>query len=497
VAVAIGSIVAAPEASLGLAGAAMNTANGAISLLSRALEAGASLEDALRGAFAKMKVAGEQLVKFQASMADLIKTGKALYETAQKASSTLPKTGEPPKLDVPDWAEIATMDPALEWNVFADAVEAAMKRYVDDKIGGADKYLLSLKALVEYGKAINGKAIAIARLQARYLELQAQRLAAEVAEQRWQSLEGQSLGDLQKKAALKALLLQRSLTSKRALLIGGRAFRAAFQYRWLSDPPVRFSLGMDYTELNQQFTAIKGELENLLSRVPPDQKFDTDFVTLPVRREGRPETQAAEGGYALLTMPAPNPQPGPAEATLSWSVPIEAPCFRGTVPDDGNIAFFIEEGWFYLEGAKANKKGSVWLKIGTSGQFSNGYGRFGADRRFVSAPPETQQMDFIYAQPAGGAPSDPSAGGAGTPWKPAAAVKAFYMTPSPFTQWTARVMDAGALDGVTAIRVRLKGYYHRAKPAAEHPGWNQQEQGRLDAEGCFRKLAVLAAGARA
>jgi hypothetical protein len=489
-AVAVGSIVAAPEATVGLAGAAMKTADGAISLLSKALEAGASLEDAMRGAFAKLKVAAEQLKKFQESLADLNKSGKALYEAAQKAQSTLPKTGEPPQLAAPAWAEIATMDPAMEWNLFANAVEASMKKHVDEKIGGADKYLLSLKALVEYGKAINGKAVAIAQLQARSLELQAQKAAAEMAEQRWRSLEAESVGDLQKKAALKALLLQRSITAKRALLIGVRAFRAAYQYRWLKDPGLRISLEMNYVELNKRLVDIKEELEKLLTSAPPDQRFDTEFVTLPVRRAGQPETQDAGGSYALLT---PKSKEGPSEATLSWSVPIETPYF---LPDDGNIAFFIEEGWFYLDGAKPNKQGRVWLKIGASGQFSNGYGRFGADRHFVSAPAETQAMDFIYAQGRDGKQSDPSAGGAGTPWKPAAVVKAFYMTPSPFTQWTVRIMDASALDDIVAIRVRLKGYFHRAELGAERPGWDKQEQHRTDGTACFRKLGVLAVGAR-
>src|SRR6185312_5247798 len=385
---------------------------------------------------------------------------------------------------------IATMDPAMEWNLFANAVEASMKKHVDEKIGGADKYLLSLKALVEYGKAINGKAVAIAQLQARSLELQAQKAAAEMAGQRWRSLEAESVGDLQKKAALKALLLQRSITAKRALLIAVRAFRAAYQYRWLKDPGLRISLEMNYVELNKQLVDIKEELEKLLTSAPPDQRFDTEFVTLPVRRAGQPETQDAGGSDALLT---PKSKEGPSEATLSWSVPIETPYF---LPDDGNIAFFIEEGWFYLDGAKPNKQGRVWLKIGTSGQFSNGYGRFGADRHFVSAPAETQAMDFIYAQGRDGKQSDPSAGGAGTPWKPAAVVKAFYMTPSPFTQWTVRIMDASALDDIVAIRVRLKGYFHRAELGAERPGWDKQEQHRTDGTACFRKLGVLAVGAR-
>lgn len=489
-AVAVGSLVAAPEVTIGLAGGAMQTAGSAVSLLSRALEAGASLEDALRGAFAKLKTAAEQLKKFQESLADLTKSGKSLYKAAQDGASTLPKTGELPQLAAPAWAEIATMDPAMEWNLFANASEALMKKYVDDKIGGADKYLLSLKALVEYGKAINGKAVAIAQLQARSLELQAQKRASEMAERRWRSLEAESVGEAQKKAALKALLLQRSMTVKQALLIGARAFRAAYQYRWLKDSGLRITLDMKYIDLNKQFVEIKGELEKLLTSTTPDQRFDTHFMTLPVRREGQPEPGEARGNYALFT---PKAKDGRSEATVSWSMPIETPFL---LPDDGNIAFFIEEGWFYLEGAKPNKQGSVSLRIGTSGQFSNGYGRFGADKRFVSAAAETQAMDFIYSQGRDGKQSDPSAGGAGTPWKPAAVVKAFYMTPSPFTQWTVRIMDASALDDITAIRVRLKGYYHRADPAAERPGWREEEQRINDGATCLRKMAVLALGAR-
>lgn len=485
VAMAVGSLAAAPAATVGLAGGAMESFDSAVSLLSRALDAGASLDDAFRGAFAKMKHAAEQMKKFQESMGALIKTSKTLYEVAQKGSSTLQKIGEMPNLATPDWAEIATMDPIMEWNIFGNEVELAMKKYVDDKIGGAAKYVLSLKTFIEYGKAINGKAVTIAQLQARYLELQAQKMAAQMAEQRWHLLEEKSQGDLQKLAALKALLSQRSIAAKRALLISSRAFGAAFQYRWLRQSPLNISLEMNSSELNTAFVKIKQGLEDLLSGGAKDQEFDTGFVELPVRRLDRHEAAQATGNYALLVMP--DPQAGRPEATLSWSVPMEWPFFRGAVPEDGNMAYFIEEGWFHLVGAKPNASGNVVLKIGTSGQFSNGYGKFGAERSFVSAPSKTQEMDFIYAPNGNNAPD------IRTPWRPAADVKYHYMRPSPFTQWTARIMDAGSLANVSSIKVRLKGFYHSAERAPERADWNSIN---VDGASCLKKLGELAVGKR-
>jgi len=485
VAMAVGSLAAAPEATVGLAGGAMKSFDSAISLLTRALDAGASLDDAVRGAFAKMKHAAEQMKKFQESMGGLIKSSKTLYELAQKGASTLPKIGEMPDLATPDWAEIATMDPIMEWNIFSNAVETSMKKYVDDKVGGAAKYLMSLKTLIEYGKAINGKAVAVAQLQARFLELQAQKIAVQMAEQRWKSLETSSIGDQQKLAALSALLSQHSMAAKRALLISSRSFGAAFQYRWLRQSPLHVSLEMNATELNSAFVRIRQGLEELLSGGAKDQEFDTGFIELPVRRVDRPESAPAAGNGALLLMP--NRQAGRPEATLSWSVPIDWPFFRGAVPEDGNMAFFIEEGWFHLVGAKPNSRGNIVLKIGTSGQLSNGFGKFGAEQDFVAAPSKTQEMDFIYTPKGNDAPE------IRTPWRPAADVKSHYMRPSPFTQWTARIMDADSLTNISAIKVRLKGFYHSAERAAEHADWSNINVGGAN---CLKKLGELAVGKR-
>ncbi len=265
-----------------------------------------------------------------------------------------------------------------------------------------------------------------------------------------------------------ALLLQRAMATKRALLINARAFRSAYQYRWLSAPTMRIALNMNHSQMNEQFVRIQQDLGQLLSGGPPDQRFDTGDLILAVKRAGG-AARANVGMYALLTVPEQNLAGSPSTAALSWSVPVENPFFQGTVPGDGNLAMYIEEAWFYLIGGQPNNQGRVLLKVGTSGQYINGYGRFGAWEPFAAAPSEQQELDFIYAQEPDGTPIDPSAGRGGTPWKPAAGVKAFYMSPSPFTQWTAKVVDAGSLENVVALRVRFKGYYHKARNAEARP----------------------------
>lgn len=152
-----------------------------------------------------------------------------------------------------------------------------------------------------------------------------------------------------------------------------------------------------------------------------------------------------------------------SKPTLSWSIPVTRPPFEGTVPDDGNVGLFIKEGWFYLLGVKPNKSGTVKLTVSTSGAYSNGYGQTGTRLRFISP---SFGMNFIYkptldgkpALGAGGQPIDAS-----TPWRPDD--PQVYLNPSPFTEWLAIIDDAGDLDGITGISMRLTGVYHRPADA--------------------------------
>ncbi len=196
---AVGSLVAGPEAAAIPAAAAMNSVDAAITTLGSVAEGLGEMDHALRLALECMKAAGSEMQKLQKALADIAKAGNTLYSAADKASSTLPKLAKIPNLAAPDWAEIAKMDPEMEWRVFADKIEAGLKKFVDDKVVGAREYLGALKVLAEYGKAMSGKGIAIVHLQARYLELQAELKANETIEKRWRTLEAESQDDGQKK----------------------------------------------------------------------------------------------------------------------------------------------------------------------------------------------------------------------------------------------------------------------------------------------------------
>ncbi|HYP27494.1 MAG TPA: hypothetical protein VE262_12320 [Blastocatellia bacterium] len=271
-----------------------------------------------------------------------------------------------------------------------------------------------------------------------------------MSQQRWSRLEQESKDDEQKKSALKALLLQQCVNTKRSLLVSARYYRAAYLYRWLDEPTFNVSLGMGYNELQQQFDRMKLGIEQLLSSKPPAQPFDTGYYLIPVVKSGESKNGGAPASgcpYVVLDTSARTP-------TLSWGISIEEPPFKGSVPNGGAIGFFVEEGWFYLEGAEPNGGKSISLTVSTSGYYANAYGDDSSGRKyFVSSPLET---DFIYSGEAGGGVDDPR-----TPWKPASTVKASYLTPTPFTQWTLAVKDAGSLANLKAIRMRLSGTYNR------------------------------------
>jgi hypothetical protein len=300
----------------------------------------------------------------------------------------------------------------------------------------------------EYAKAANRKATAMARVHARLFEIVAQKKAAQHASERWQKMEAEAKSAEQKKAIMQALLEQQVSNAKRSLLVAARAYRAAYLYRWLSEPTMKVNLEMKHKDLAVEFAKITQDVEALLGAGKPPQAFDTDILKIPVVKPRTPLPERPTGMYATLTTIN-------GKQLLTWSMPISGSPFDGKLPPNDRLAVFIEEGWFYLAGAKPNASGTVILKVTTSGEYENGYGKNPGDARrsFASAPLE---MDFIYSVADGAVKEPPN-----TPWKPANEIKASYMAPSPFTQFTLTVEDAGSLDELSAIHLRFRGVYHK------------------------------------
>ncbi len=374
---------------------------------------------------------------------------QALYQTVSDAIPVL-QGDSGPEIGLPDWANIGSLDPDLEWNAYMAEMDGQLKSY--DHVSGIGSYRSTLVTYTEYAKAANRKATAMARVHARLFEIVAQKKAAQQASERWQKMEAEAKNAEQKKAIMLALLEQQVSNAKRSLLVAGRAYRAAYLYRWLSEPTMKVNLEMKHKDLAVEFAKITQDVEALLGAGKPPQAYDTDVIKVPVVRPKTPPGERPDGMYATLTSID-------GKRLLTWSMPISGSPFDGKLPPNDRLAVFIDEGWFYLAGAKPNASGTVIVKVTTSGEYANGYGKDAgtARRAFASAPLE---MDFIYSVGNDGAANEPP----NTPWKPANEIKASYMAPSPFTQFTLSVEDAGSLDELTAIHLRFRGVYHKVAP---------------------------------
>jgi len=450
-AAAVGALAIAPEAAPEAAAGAAKGAEAAAKGAESAAQAAEAAEN-VSTAWSELAKGVTELKKLQDKLSKVLKAGAYVYEAANRLKTVASEDTTGPDLTAPDWAEIATTDPALQWTLFGSKVENALNPSVDSGVDGASDYLNSLRILIEYGKSLNTKAVALAVLEGHSLELRAQSDAAQFAQRRWALLANAATTMLQKQAALQALLNAHLVNAKRSLFLCAKGFAAAYFYRYLVEPTFQFAVTMTYLELTTQCAELQRGIENLLTHDPPDQPFDTGYFTIPVVRTTAPNERTPSVSRALLNTAGPNP-------TLIWSIPINRPPFEGTVPNHTNMGVFVVEGWFYLLGAKPNSFGTVMLTVSTSGAYSNGYGKTGTALRFISP---SFSMNFIYKPKFDGSPSvrmdgypiDPI-----SPWQPDN--PRFYLNPSPFTEWLIVVNDAGSLDGLTAITMRLRGIYHQ------------------------------------
>ncbi|AHJ97198.1 hypothetical protein Hsw_1603 [Hymenobacter swuensis DY53] len=385
----------------------------------------------------------EQVMKLKTALEHSAKIGKAAAEAGKKALdiSKAQTLEERNTIALPDLAEIGAIDPELDWNIFITRTELTLHDSMHGGSGkdgaapvaGAKEYYMSLYTLTEYGKALSLKSVALARLQARSLEIAAQRNAARFAMARWDKLQREAKTLEEKISLCKSLLLEAAINTKRSLLVIAEGYRAAYAYNYLVEPPMKLRLSMDYNALNEEFKSIKRDIEQLFAKPRLDQEVETGFFEIPVVRASSlvPDT----GNYAQLSvLPGQKPR-------LSWSTPLNAPPFDTWLSEGQRSAYFITEAWFYLKGAQPSSKGVISLRVATTGRYENGYGG-SPSAHFIS-----QGMGLNFGYEANEKPF--------TRWRPIGVSKDNYMMPSPFTNWLATIEQAGDLSGLTAIRMKL------------------------------------------
>lgn len=385
----------------------------------------------------------EQVMKLKSALEHSAKIGKAAAEAGKKAldMSNAQTLEDRNTIDLPNLAEIGALDPELDWNEFITRTELTLHESMHGgggkdgaaPIAGAKEYYMSLYTLAEYGKSLSLKAVTLARLQARSLELAAQRNAARFAIARWEKLQREAKTMEEKISLCKSLLLEAAINTKRSLLVMAEGYRAAYAYNNLAEPAMKLRLNMDYQALNEEFKSIKRDIEQLFAKPRLAQEVQTGYFEIPVVRASSmvPDT----GNYAQLSMlPGQKPR-------LSWSTPLNAPPFDTWLSEGQRSAYFVKEAWFYLKGAQPNAKGVISLRVATTGRYENGYGG-SPSARFTS-----QGMGLNFGYEADEKPF--------TRWRPVGLSKDNYMMPSPFTNWLATIEQVGDLSGLTAIRMKL------------------------------------------
>ncbi len=450
IAVAVASMGAGAPAA-GAAGAASGAGGGA----------GAAADAAAGGG-------GDKKEDGKGKIGDIAKEGFGLIGTAYKAISDVmkdPQEGQRPLLkraqelvtmqqalmtnflhsiavDVPesapdDLGEFA-VDPTLAWNNYAIEVEAAL-----DGVGSvASDYKVSLLILINFAKAVDAKVATYAGQRARASVVRAQIAAAKQAQERWKQLAESASSDEERLDGLIGVLQARADAIKRTAFAAWTRYEAAWFYLYFEQPPVTVDLDMSAAQLRDAFGKVDTWIGKLIGDDPgtgtvelPNENvaIDFEFDILP------PSAELTTVNTALLAA-AQGSQP----ASLTWTIPMGTDQLKGVLPHGGNVAVWITEAEFFVDGVQANDRGRVMVSVATSGTYQNGFGPQ-VDYAFVTKP---MVGDYAYIV---------NGGEVYNQWRVAPEV---YMTPTPFTQWTMTFdPDGGDPSGAKKLRMKLRVAY--------------------------------------
>jgi hypothetical protein len=351
---------------------------------------------------------------------------------------------------LPDSLAAVSIDPSLAWDnymVAADRTLTNLKRLIGSSGAGsgaaqdaATDYLASLKILAQYGKAIAAKFVAYSGQLSRATIVQAQIAAADSIEKRWQVLQKHAQSDEEKLAGLKGLIVSRADAVKRSAYVAWTNYRNAFFYLNFTEPPTHVALEMNAAQLSDAFASVAAWTERLLGetdsgdrvRLPnEDVKLSIPFTV--VKQNGE---SAENGASTALLVPAQAGHP----AIISLTFDLSDPRLVGRLPKRGDVAIWVKEASFFVDGVKPNAQGNVIMNVATSGSYQNG---FGAAQSFTFV---TKGFESYF-------------GYAATDRKPTMEWRVdtnVYMTPTPFTQWTMTFdPDGGDPSGITSLRMDM------------------------------------------
>jgi hypothetical protein len=310
-----------------------------------------------------------------------------------------------------------------------------------------NRYLASVKILAQYGLALDSKFVACSTQMAAVPMIRAEIQAAENAEARWKELSAKAQSDEERLAILKAAVQARIDTIKRAIFAAWRDFRNSYFYLYFKEPSSAIDLDMGSAEMRLVFAKVMEDIARIYEdpdgeKVALPSEGKTIEYSFPVVRSGQP--YPADGAAALFTSVA-----GGGKSMLTWSFDPRANPFRYELLNAGELAIWVTQAEFFLDGMKPNQNGNAMMEVSTSGTYQNGYG---ANRSYSFV---SRGLVGNYSYKVEGKTVTVK-----DPWKIPTEV---YSTPTPFTQWQILFHpDGGDVSGVNTLRIKLTVSYRRA-----------------------------------
>jgi hypothetical protein len=371
------------------------------------------------------------LLTSQMTMMQTVLSGSLLWQQAMEGQSggVLPST-----------LSAITLDPTTDWDNYLASAEGKISSIQREVSGtaadAADTYLASLKILTGYGKAIGGKFVAYVAQLVQATIVMAQIKAAQDVEARWKVTQSAADSDVQKLAALKALIQGRMDAIKRSLYLAWTYYAASYFYLNFSAPPHVVHVNMDAADMEAALVGVSDWVARAIGNAPDGQHvqlpsnhahIELDFTVLPMGGT------LQSGDAALLD--------GSATAgwVLTFTVPIGTEQLDGVLPNNGHCAIWISGAAFFLDGVTPNSKGNVIATIATSGTYQNGV---------QPATPFTFVTNGLSGNYAYHCPEN-------TVYSAWVIDTQVYMTPTPYTQWT-MTLPPNSGDPSTATRLRVQ-----------------------------------------
>ncbi|RUS33006.1 hypothetical protein BC938DRAFT_473516 [Jimgerdemannia flammicorona] len=422
-AMCVGDVAAAPAAAKGVADGAKAVAE--------AEKTVGTLEKAIK-LFKKIKDTMEKLYKLADGLNKLIKAIQQCEKVAKgKGGADAPE---------PELREIGAPDPdginsQAAWDAFREDSASLLQYSIEQGIDGAQDYLTNLQKLCIFGKSYVASKIAVIRVSEELSRLQMQQTVDTQQVDRLQKEVNniQTAEDITNNVA--QTFFERQLNIKIWVVIYLQNYIWAYNYWGLAESHVKLSAVKSVAEYRVDKTTLSREFEQaLLNLGTAPAPWHQMFYYLI-----KPSTSVDKDDNIR-----DSPLDCDAVASLkrdghaSFSIQLDDPAFNylGRFRLTGGLRI-------WLEGVPDNK--NVDLRITSSGVYDD---KFRGQHYSFTTDQFNRVFKYKGFQKESGITSD---------GKTSQPEGTYYLVPTPFTEWTVKVLDDLDLSGLTGVLIEFFG----------------------------------------